>query len=234
VAKDKKSDEKKIKRINKMSEIAKMSPKEQKVLTENFIENVKSAKLTKKEIIDIYNEIPEEERDKILKSASSIPKEIINELKKEAEKINIPFEVLVAVIFSTQHEEIPTYNKLLLVEDTEALVRSVTKLLSYDLKDWQIITAKTLEEAKEILERNKDIKTIITDMSYPKKKGENETVDSGIELIRYVKENFPSIKIIAYSGLEDYLDKAKEVSADAVLLKSDIGKLSNLVLNLNK
>ena len=63
---------------------------------------------------------------------------------------------------------------MLLVEDTEALARSVTRLLSLDLEDWQIITAKTLEEAKEILERNKDIKAIITDMSYPKKKGKTK------------------------------------------------------------
>ena len=121
---------------------------------------------------------------------------------------------------------------LILVEDDESVARAIQYLLETEpeFNKLQIHIAKTLEEAKIMPEAHGKTAIIITDMSYPEKTGCAETPESGVKLIRYIKERYPEIKIIADSGREDYLEKAKKAGADFTILKSEVAtKLVDII-----
>ena len=117
----------------------------------------------------------------------------------------------------------PIFDKLLLVDDNNAMLVAMEYLLEDAVGiGCKLIFATTLEDAKSALEVQGEIPLVITDMSYPEKKGEDETPDAGINFIKYLKEKHPKIVVIAYSSSDDYLKLAKKAGADYTVSKSNI------------
>ena len=115
--------------------------------------------------------------------------------------------------------------KILIVEDDEEMRDRICAQIGH-IGNSEIIKAATLDEAKRSFETNPDIDLVITDISYPKINGVQETPDSGYSLIRYIKKTRPEITVIAQSSNSEYLKKAKEVGADFIINKRDLITIS--------
>ena len=87
--------------------------------------------------------------------------------------------------------------KILLVEDTAE--KRVRIKRAFRNKEAIFSQAKTLVEAKEILEENTDFDLIITDMYFPNESGELELKDAGEQLIHFASLKNLSIPIIICS-----------------------------------
>ncbi|HDY75891.1 MAG TPA: response regulator, partial [Candidatus Marinimicrobia bacterium] len=81
--------------------------------------------------------------------------------------------------------------RILIVDDEQALLDSLKRSLRDLGKEFDIYTANDGVKAFKILEKSK-IELIITDIFMPDK--------DGLELIREVRQKYPSIKIITMSG----------------------------------
>lgn len=105
--------------------------------------------------------------------------------------------------------------KSILVVDDDALVRA---MLCENLRDcgYDILEAANGYEAMDALKQNALPALVVTDIVMPKKQG--------IETIIEIKALYPFIKLLAISGgggskAIDFLSKATQVGADAVLAK---------------
>lgn len=126
-----------------------------------------------------------------------------------------------------------THGKLLLIEDNKVVLDAVKDFLKYEIKGFTILTTKTLDEAENMLMKERGITLVVTDMSYPGKRGLEATPDSGAKLIRYLKKRYPAIKVIAYSSSGHYLKSAADAGADRIMNKSEpLARLGILIKEL--
>ncbi len=108
----------------------------------------------------------------------------------------------------------------ILVIDDDAVVREmICKML--DGEGFDISTAIDGSKGLNLLRKESKIALVITDLIMPEKEG--------IETIKEIKQDFPSIKIIAMSGggrgdSTDYLRMAKVMGADLTLRKPFLKK----------
>ena len=86
------------------------------------------------------------------------------------------------------------------------------KVIKKNLKDWNITSAFSGQEAMEILETN-PIQLVVTDIGMPGM--------DGIELLQQIKKKNPIIQVIIVSGSEDIADliSTLEAGANDFLLK---------------
>lgn len=126
------------------------------------------------------------------------------------------------------HEKIEKLRslKLLFVEDEKDLIDIITDTL---IKlDANFLTATNGEEALEVIEQNKDISVIITDINMP--------VMNGILMIKELKKRgntTPIIVMSAHTEIE-YINEAKELGVEEYLLKPfDFIKFIDLITNLD-
>lgn len=126
------------------------------------------------------------------------------------------------------HEKIEKLKKLklLFVEDEDDLI----KIISDTLKklDANFLTAPNGEEALKIIEENKDISIIITDINMP--------VMNGLDMIKEIQNRDIDIPIVIMSAHTemDYLEKAKELGINNYLLKPfDFIKFIELLVELD-
>ena len=115
--------------------------------------------------------------------------------------------------------------KLLFVEDEEDLVEIISDTLKK--LDANFLTAKNGEVALSLIEENKDIDIIITDINMP--------VMNGLIMIQEIRKrgyNIPIIIMSAHTEL-DYINRAKELGIDEYLLKPfDFIKFIDLITQM--
>lgn len=112
--------------------------------------------------------------------------------------------------------------RTILVVDDEVGYR---EMIQMDLCDqgFRAFTAKGGMEALEILSQEK-IDLVVTDMKMPKM--------DGLEIVKAVKKNHPSIPIVLMTGyaVEDRVEKALQLTATACLRKPfDIEELATVI-----
>ena len=102
--------------------------------------------------------------------------------------------------------------KILLVDDHQLMVEGVTELLVKNGNNEIVATANSAKRALEIL-KNTIIDLVITDINMPEIKG--------TELIKKVKEQHPSIKVIGLSMHEEkhIVKDVLKAGADGYILK---------------
>lgn len=115
--------------------------------------------------------------------------------------------------------------KLLFVEDEEDLVEIISDTLKK--LDANFLTAKNGEIGLNLIEENKDIDIIITDINMP--------VMNGLVMIQEIRKrgyNIPIIIMSAHTEL-DYINRAKELGIDEYLLKPfDFIKFIDLITQM--
>ena len=110
--------------------------------------------------------------------------------------------------------------KVLVVEDNTSVLMGIMAALSQ--KGMEVVSAVTKAEAIKALAENKDITLVITDVSYPERKGVDQDPESGLSFIRHVKDKRPGLKVIAQSSSNEYLKRAVEEGADDTVNKMDL------------
>ncbi|QDF28113.1 response regulator [Halarcobacter anaerophilus] len=115
--------------------------------------------------------------------------------------------------------------KLLFVEDEADLVEIITDTLKK--LDANFLSAKNGQEALELVEQNRDIDIIVTDINMP--------VMNGLKMIEELKKrgfNIPVIIMSAHTET-DFINKAKELGVDNYLLKPfDFIKFIDLITEM--
>lgn len=119
--------------------------------------------------------------------------------------------------------------KLLIVDDEPAIRQGIAN--SNPWKTWGFVVSALCENGREALrEIEKECPDVVlSDIRMPKM--------DGIELMKYLKENNPQIKIIILSGYSDfkYLNQAIENGVTSYLLKpTDIDAFERLFIKLKK
>lgn len=115
--------------------------------------------------------------------------------------------------------------KLLFVEDEVDLVEIITDTLKK--LDANFLSAKNGQEALDLVEQNRDIDIIVTDINMP--------VMNGLKMIEELKKrgfNIPVIIMSAHTET-DFINKAKELGVDNYLLKPfDFIKFIDLITEM--
>ncbi len=83
--------------------------------------------------------------------------------------------------------------KILVVDDEPDIVSVIENFLIY--KGYDVSTATSALQAKKILQEMKNISVVLTDIRMP--------YESGIQLLKYIKANYPEIEVIMISALKD-------------------------------
>ncbi len=113
--------------------------------------------------------------------------------------------------------------KLLFVDDEVSIQNALSNILNN--LQVKFFIATNGEEALEILEKNKDINFVITDINMPKM--------NGLQLIEKIQNNYTDIKFIVLSAHSDapYLERANKLNIKSYLVKPmDIIKLINTIV----
>ena len=116
--------------------------------------------------------------------------------------------------------------KLLFVEDEEDLIEIITETLTK--LDANFLTASNGQEALQVIDENKDIDVIITDINMP--------IMNGLDMIKEIQEKgikTPIIIMSAHTEL-DYINRAKDLGVAEYLLKPfDFIKFIELLTTLD-
>ena len=112
--------------------------------------------------------------------------------------------------------------RILIAEDEQALLSSMKLLIEKIDDKFEVYSANNGRQALKLI-NELDIDLLITDIKMPEM--------DGLELIREVETKYPSIKIMAMSGVGDqYLKAAKSFGASYVFNKPfDRGKLASII-----
>jgi DNA-binding NtrC family response regulator len=106
-----------------------------------------------------------------------------------------------------EKKELLKRTKLLLVDDEVAYTKSLDIIFK---KKLTTLIAQSLEEAKNNLELyGNEIGCVITDIEL------SPDNPQGLELITFIKENYPEINVIANSSEQKYVDEAIKLGANA-------------------
>lgn len=101
--------------------------------------------------------------------------------------------------------------RILIAEDEQVLLDLLKVLLEMIDDEFEVYSANNGREALELI-NGLDIDLLITDIKMPEM--------DGLELIREMQNKYPSIKILAMSGIGDqYLKAAKSFGASYVFNK---------------
>lgn len=79
-------------------------------------------------------------------------------------------------------------DKVLIVDDEETLTWSMSKSLSKDKDKFEVIVANSGEDAIKVLETQKQVKLVITDIRMPG--------ISGLDLLSKIRKEYPDVKVI--------------------------------------
>ena len=119
---------------------------------------------------------------------------------------------------------------ILVIDDDDSVRKTLVENLAEC--EFQVLSAKDGQEAMAFIEGGKTPKIVITDLIMPRKEG--------LEIIRQIRRDHPSIRVIAISGggrnkSIDFLQMATRLGADAVMGKPvDIEELEKTVRELLK
>ena len=107
---------------------------------------------------------------------------------------------------------------VLLVDDEVSFVETFSERLK--MRNLEISTAFSGEEALQVLEQNHNIEVIILDVKMPGM--------DGIETLVKIKEKFPLVEVIMLSGhadVESAIDGMKQGAFDYLMKPSDIDQI---------
>lgn len=161
----------------------------------------------------LAGELDEVLKEVIKKRKEEFSKRISNEgIAKISERAKKFYETIDNVLSSKQGN-----GKILLVEDNSYYIQKIVR----NLNGKNVVVATNLEDAKKEFDKG-DVSLVITDISYPMRKGEGETPSSGLSFIRYVKEKRPDMFVIAQSASSEYLISALFEGANVTFNKDNI------------
>ena len=131
------------------------------------------------------------------------------------------------------------FRKILILEDIDSISISITAMLEKNFEA-EIVNAKYCDEGyllvkKAILDQN-PFDLIITDLSF-KADNRESTINSGEELIKRIREEFPPVKIIVYS-IEDRpflirsLFNTNDINAYVAKGRDSINELTEAIHNV--
>lgn len=103
---------------------------------------------------------------------------------------------------------------ILLVDDYETHFQLIPDELFYSWRVAKVYTARNIEEMKQQLSDHPEINLVITDWRMG--------LFTGKDVITYIKEAKPGMKVIVYSVHEYVADLAKMAGADGFLDKNNI------------
>jgi DNA-binding NarL/FixJ family response regulator len=91
-------------------------------------------------------------------------------------------------------------NKILVIDDHDAVINGTIDAISSQYPDVDILKAKTAQEALEKLNSFPDRDIVITDLSLPDKQGNKPQPEIGIQLLRKIMEKYPSLNLVVQSA----------------------------------
>ena len=99
------------------------------------------------------------------------------------------------------NQELPelTSLKILAIDDHELVLSGMLDLLRQQYPNVEILTAKNAQDAQEQVEKLQPA-LIIMDLSIPEKSGTNARTDTGIQLLRHLMKNYPTLNLVVQSA----------------------------------
>ncbi|CBN54859.1 MULTISPECIES: response regulator transcription factor [Kamptonema] len=92
----------------------------------------------------------------------------------------------------------PTKLKFVVIDDHELLLDGTLNLLRRHYPQSEILTVQTAQMAIEQVEKAKP-DLVVMDLSIPEKTGESAKIDTGIQLLRILFKNYPTLNLIVQS-----------------------------------
>jgi CheY-like chemotaxis protein len=115
--------------------------------------------------------------------------------------------------------------KILVVDDERSIRKLIKNLITLTL-GYEVISANNGNEAIEILSKC-HFDLVITDY--------NMSFMNGEELTKFIKKNYPDIKVILVSSYIEGVEKAVVAAgADLVMCKLEFINIENIKFNINK
>jgi len=93
----------------------------------------------------------------------------------------------------------PTNLKIFVIDDHESVLGGTLDVLRRQYPNTEILTAQTAQTAQEQVERfQPDV--VVMDLSIPEKPGEAARADTGIQLLRTLMKNHPTLNMVVQSA----------------------------------
>lgn len=89
--------------------------------------------------------------------------------------------------------------KILVVDDHELVLGGTIEVLRRQYPDAEILTAQNAKDALEQVERD-DPELVVMDLSIPEKPGTSARTDTGIQLLRTLMTNYPTLNLVVQSA----------------------------------
>jgi DNA-binding NtrC family response regulator len=138
-----------------------------------------------------------------------IPEGSYKKLKVKCVSEDISIQEYLANLIAQSLGEYPADEKIVLIVDDEAILRE--SLRDYLRDTYQVVTARTGEEALELIEKQ-DFDILVIDMRLPGK--------TGLQVLREVKESKPYVKsivITAYPSADSAVEAMKLGATDYLI-----------------
>lgn len=138
-----------------------------------------------------------------------IPEGVYKKLKVKCVSEDISIQEYLANLIAQSLGEYPADEKIVLIVDDEAILRE--SLRDYLRDTYQVVTARTGEEALELIEKQ-DFDILVIDMRLPGK--------TGLQVLREVKESKPYVKsivITAYPSADSAVEAMKLGATDYLI-----------------
>ena len=88
--------------------------------------------------------------------------------------------------------------KIIIIDDHELVLAGTLDVLRREYPEAEILTAQTVQSAQNQLQKfQPDI--VVMDLSIPEKPGETAHTDTGIQLLRDVMKNYPTLNLVVQS-----------------------------------
>lgn len=113
--------------------------------------------------------------------------------------------------------------QILLIDDTESTLVQLKTLLA-EGSGYDVVTTSTVSDALKIIDKNPDLKLVVTDLVLPERLGEVPRGEAGMRLLDSLRSKRPGLPIIVISAhLEPYTKDLLALGASTVINKLNIG-----------
>jgi DNA-binding NarL/FixJ family response regulator len=102
----------------------------------------------------------------------------------------------------------PVKQKILVVDDHEAVLNGTVSALRQAYPEADILTAQTAQAGQEQI-KNVSLDLLVMDLSMPEKTGEAAKTETGIQLLRELMQKYPTLNIVVQSAYTKALVRLK-------------------------